>query len=188
MIISVNDQLEELPARIFNLLSLAVSHKEHPLRFAVLSTVVENLPKSRYVVLRDITQDDQLIFFTDSRSEKVRQLALNPGSSIVFFDSVEQLQISLTATVTMHQNDDKAEAYRSQLSDFQKKSYTSVYSPGSLLDHPVKAHEWNLENDYFMVLECKPIEMEILQINGYAHIRARFTNKKGIWTGNWISP
>src|SRR5689334_20765062 len=49
----------------------------------VLSTVADGAPSSRTVLLKGI-EEDGLVFFTNYHSRKGRELAANPGCSLLF--------------------------------------------------------------------------------------------------------
>ncbi|HEX4508590.1 MAG TPA: pyridoxamine 5'-phosphate oxidase family protein, partial [Burkholderiaceae bacterium] len=61
----------------------------HDWRIAVLATVDDDgKPDARNVVLREVEADErQLIFYTDARSPKVRQIAAAPEGTLIFWSA-----------------------------------------------------------------------------------------------------
>ena len=70
-IILPNSKLDEIPSLIFSELRKGTFKKKHPFKNVVLTTVNEKIPKSRWVVFRKLTLQQNLLIYTDSRSEKI---------------------------------------------------------------------------------------------------------------------
>ena len=70
-IILPNNTLREIPDIIFSELRKVVSRKKHPFKNVVLTTVNDQTPLSRWVVFRKLTLEQNLLVFTDARSEKI---------------------------------------------------------------------------------------------------------------------
>ena len=66
-IILPNSKLDEIPSLIFSELRKGTFKKKHPFKNVVLTTVNEKTPKSRWVVFRKLTLQQNLLIYTDSR-------------------------------------------------------------------------------------------------------------------------
>ena len=58
----------------------------------VLTTVNEKTPMSRWVVFRKLTLENNLLIYTDSRSEKIKTLRKNSNCGILFYNNKQGLQ------------------------------------------------------------------------------------------------
>ena len=67
----------------------SIKDKNYPFRTFVLSTIQDNEPKSRNVILRDF-DPNKIIFtiYTDSRSNKIQNLNKSSSAQLLFYDSV----------------------------------------------------------------------------------------------------
>lgn len=62
--------------------------------YAVLSTVSEGVPRSRVVAIREM-KDDNLFFFTSTKTRKVAELLKNPAATINFLFTLQERQVVL---------------------------------------------------------------------------------------------
>src|SRR5215470_3091047 len=59
---------------------------QHEWRVAVLATVDDGLPDARNIVVREIdARERRLVFYTDARSPKVRQIEATPQGTLMFW-------------------------------------------------------------------------------------------------------
>lgn len=88
-------KLAEIENHVWQVLTAATNDRQHALRYLTLATVTpENKPRARLLVLRDVqTEPRQIIFHTDIRSDKWRELCFNPSSSVIGFDPQSETQI-----------------------------------------------------------------------------------------------
>ena len=174
---------------IKNRLHTAVTQSEDPFRLAVLSTVTNDQPTSRYVVLRNVKSNFDLFFYTDLRSSKVSDLKKNPKVSLLLFDPNDKIQITIKGNAHVHHRDDVARQNWQGIPAGLRKPYASIISPGTEFGRPQEAHVWPEEigDDHFTVVRVIPGSMEVLEINGLSHFRARFTKQRE-WRGTWLAP
>ncbi len=167
----------------------AIKNPEDPLRLAIVSTAAEDQPRSRYVVLRHMDDNLDLYFFTDFRSSKILQLTVNSRVGVLLFDPVEKIQIIIEGQARVHHQDDLTKRFWSDIPPALRKPYASRVPPGTELSQPEKAHNWprSINDENFAVVRVTPKNLEVLQINGLAHYRARFTIHP-CWEASWIAP
>jgi len=156
-------------------------------RYAVLSTMNGQQPRSRYVVMRDVDLSFHITIFTDARSAKVEELHANPQCSLLFFNNEEGLQLRLEGEMELHQSDELTNRYWKKVTDQNSYSYRSILAPGTEIETPANGHEWSTAK-YFCVLRFIPATMDILQLDGREHIRARFIRAESGWKGTWTVP
>lgn len=165
--------------------------KRHPFRFVVLSTLGGDGVDSRYVVLRSIDEALHFFIFTDSRSEKIKELKANPHASLLFYHSQKRVQVRVQVNSVIHQQNETVKYRWESVQGEARKAYQSILSPGIPIEDPEDAFSWN-ENladfSFFSVIELIPTSIELLQLNGLEHLRIRFTYFDGDWTGQWLAP
>jgi len=97
--------INSMPANPFELLGLWISEADgmgitepHAM---VLSTADETgRPSSRVVLLKEITADDRLVFFTNYESRKGKELAENPYAALNFFWREAERQVRIEGIVS----------------------------------------------------------------------------------------
>ena len=82
-----NNKLDEIPRIIFSELGKGASKKKHPFKNVVLTTVNEKIPMSRWVVFRKLTSEQNLLIYTDSRTEKIKDLRKNSNCGLLFYNN-----------------------------------------------------------------------------------------------------
>ena len=183
-------KLEEIPSIVFSELRKGVSRKKHPFKNVVLSTVNGKLPISRWVVFRKLTLDENLLIYTDSRSEKIKNLRKNPNSSLLFYNNKQGLQIYFSTISTIHQNNELTKKYWPGIVGNSSENYTTKYPPSSQINNIDEGQkiDKDLNDKHFSIIELRPINMSILQLSRAGHIRASFSKINNGWEGSFIVP
>ena len=189
-IILPNSKLEEIPSLIFSELRKGTFKKKHPFKNVVLTTVNEKTPKSRWVVFRKLTLEQNLLIYTDSRSEKIEDLRENYNSGLLFYNSKQGLQIYFNTVSTIHQNNELTKKYWQGIVGNSSENYTTILPPSTPINTIHEGHktEKNLSDKYFSIIEFSPINMNVLQLSRDGHIRANFNKVNNEWEGSFIVP
>jgi hypothetical protein len=92
--------------------------------------------------------------------------------------------------MALHRDNDMSRKQWRDVQGVGKRAYISTLEPGTEIGNPREAHHWSPEwgDRYFTVLEFKPIEFDVLQLNQTEHLRIRFRKKESEWTKTWIAP
>jgi len=164
--------------------------KKHPFRFLTLSTYGDQGVQARWVVLRKVTKDLRFLIYTDSRTQKVRALQAHPQAQLLFYHERKKVQVRCMGEIALHRDDEISRKQWSHVQGAGKRAYTPNLAPGTEIQHPKEAHSWSTEWDdrYFTVLEFRPEEFDVLQLNQTEHLRIRFRKKETEWTKTWIAP
>ncbi len=169
-------------------LQKGVHKKGHPFRYLTMGTVaVSGDAELRTVVLRQVTDDFKLRIYTDSRSDKVRQLLHNPKATLLFYHSKKLLQLTLKGTITIITDPEELKRYYSGVQPSSRKDYTTVKAPGTEISNPDEVSYLDATN-YFTILEFNPEQLEYLQLKRPNHIRIRFDNQDEQWSGQFLNP
>lgn len=189
-IILPNHKLEEIPSIVFSELRNGISRKKHPFKNVVLTTVNEKTPMSRWVVFRKLTLENNLLIYTDSRSEKIKNLRKNPNCGLLFYNNRQGLQIYFNAVSTIHQKNELTKKYWQGIVGKSSENYTTVNPPGSPINSIDKGHitDKDLNDKYFSIIEFIPVNMKILQLSRDGHIRVNFVKINNEWEGSFIVP
>ena len=189
-IILPDNTLEEIPSIVFSELRKSAFRKKHPFKNVVLTTVNEQTPISRWVVFRKLTLKQHFFIYTDSRSEKIKNLRKNPNCGLLFYNNKQGLQIYFNTVSTIHQKNELTKKYWQGIAGTSSENYTTLYPPGSLINSIDKGHkiDKSLKDKHFSIIEFDPVKMSILQLNRDGHIRANFVKINSVWKGSFIVP
>ena len=189
-IILPDNTLEEIPSIVFSELRKAASRKKHPFKNVVLTTVNEQTPISRWVVFRKITLEQNLLVYTDSRSEKIKNLRKNHNCGLLFYNSKQGLQIYFNTIPTIHQKNELTKKYWQGIVGTSSENYTTMHPPGSIINSIDEGHkiDKSLSDKHFSIIEFEPVKMSILQLSRDGHIRANFCKINHSWKGSFTVP
>lgn len=173
-----NDALAAIYKDIKGELVRASVDPKHPCRYLSLSTVgTTGLPESRYIVLRKfLPESSQLIFFTDHRSKKVKELQGNNSATVLGYHPRQKYQLRLKGTCDIdHDNDLAAQYYQREVR--QTKDYNSRYAPGTPVSFWQEGDEQKdeINEEHFSIITFKIKEIDLLKLDGKnGHQRARY--------------
>jgi pyridoxine/pyridoxamine 5'-phosphate oxidase len=156
---------------------------------SVATKALEGNPVQRTVVLREVTPDYRLLFFTDFRSRKVLQIRHSPELNLLFYDHEYRIQLLVNGKAILHMNDEKSRKQWNDSGSKNSESYASVKAPGVTLSKPEEAFEYHdpaIEN--FCVVEVKPYQMEFLQLRKEGHLRSSWPIGNNQDAKHWIAP
>ena len=185
-----NNKLDEIPRIIFSELVKGASKKKHPFKNVVLTTVNEKTPMSRWVVFRKLTPEQNLLIYTDSRTEKIKDLRKNSNCGLLFYNNKQGLQIYFNTLSTIHQNNELTKKYWQGIVGTSSENYTTIYPPSTPINNIGEGHKTDkdLNNNHFSIIELCPFNMSILQLSRNGHIRANFSKINNKWEGSFIVP
>lgn len=169
-------------------------------RYITVCNFADNYPNAYTVVLRDVLPDnDQIVFHTDVRSEKVDEIKSNPNLTVVYYDDADHIQVVLKAEATIHYQDDIAKQHWQQSGFKSRRNYLTQQAPSSPLNEEGSGLEYLGEQNFdssdpagyenFAVVMLDITALEYLQLNKEGNRRARFRNEqRSGWIGEWITP
>ena len=160
----------------------------HPFRFFTLATVgLDQVARLRTVVLRHVSEDLKLTFYTDRRSKKITHIKENKRVSLLMYHPTKMFQIKILGTATYKDDEDTKKKYYEQLDPKAKRQYTTSRSPGSNLIHPDHLEYLNEEN-HFCTVEITPYKIEFLKLSQPHHTRVRFSKVGAEWESEYLVP
>ncbi len=180
--------LRDLLNEAWGTLGKALTEKDHPFKHCSLGTQNEETGvRQRILILRGITASKNLLFYTDLRANKIKQLRENPKSSALFYDPKNKLQVIFNGLVSIHTDNELWESNRNKIDGNAVNNYNSFMPPGKPIKDPFTIKRTT--KIHFGVLEFEPHRMEILKLrNDYNHLRARFRLVDEEWKKTYLVP
>ena len=187
------DKKQDILEKIWSELKDSLIISGHPFHIFSLSTINNNFPDSRNVVLRSINKDKSYItFHTDKRSNKIIQIKDNNNVCCLFYDKTNKIQLKIYGKISIVEDKQIIFDTWSKSKDMSKVCYLNKFSPGT----PMKdSKEYILERDNislnegiknFCILKINISIIDWLNLNHKGHERLLIdiiNNKK-----EWIAP
>ncbi len=169
-------------------LQKGVHKKGHPFRYCTMATVgLENMPRLRTVVLRKVSENSKLTFYTDRRSKKILHIKENNKVSLLFYNSKKLLQIKVEGLASIISDRALLQKYWSGVQPNSRKDYTANSAPGSSISNPDTV-EYLDEDNHFCMVEIEAFRIEYLKLRRPNHLRIRFSKIGGEWNGEFLVP
>jgi hypothetical protein len=161
----------------------AASEPPHEWRVAVLATVDDGQADARSIVLREVdAAERRLVFYTDARSPKVRQIEASPQGTLIFYSRELGWQLRMQVRLAVETD---GLAVSSRWAKLQTSAgamdYLAAAAPGSQLDAPladlgVRGH--------FAMIEAMAETVDWLELHADGHRRALL----GAGGSRWVQP
>ena len=190
-------------------LQAGVQLSKHPYHLGTFGTINSKPPQGnlpiadlRTVVLRVAEPDSKtLMFHTDWRSDKIKQLQTNPSGCWVFYDAQDKIQLRLEGATSVHFDDPIAAERWSKVEAYSRRCYGVTPKPGTLLPEPgsgipepyiraapplEKTEDWY---SHFAVVKTVVQRMDWLFLRSAGHQRAQFIySQDGSFKSSWAIP
>ena len=197
--------LAALQHQIHHALAAAPTNPSDPLRTAAFVTSSDRgapaQPTARTVVLRRADADlRQLIFHTDARSPKLREIENHSAVAWLFHDPAAQIQIRAEGTARRAPTDELVRAAWDATPLANRSNYCTPLPPGAPLTDPAAARpaawqhreptlaETEIGWPNFAVLITTITRLEWLRLHPQGARRARFDWTGTAWTAHWLVP
>lgn len=160
----------------------------HPFRYCTMGTVgSEKSLRMRTVVLRRVTENLGLIFYTDNRTKKIDHIKENAAVSLLFYHPKKLLQLKVTGKAKIITDEKTLQKYWSGVQPSSRKDYTTVLAPGTEITNP-DAVAYLEEKAHFCILEITPFSIEYLKLKRPNHLRVLYTLEEDRWSGTFLVP
>ncbi|OAV45344.1 hypothetical protein [Lewinella sp. 4G2] len=206
----MQESTSELWNLAWQLLQRGSADKKHRFSTATISTdhsytlpdgIRVSAPRSRTVVLRKVDRTaGVLTAYTDHRSFKVDDLRQrSPYLSWCFWDPRSSVQVTALGEVTILDGPIARQRYLS-LPKHSRKAYATRSAPGRIItDTPddlpkdwdkLSQEETNYAAENFVILECRLLTVDVLQLgrNGHQRLRAQCIPGDDNWRLEAIVP
>lgn len=174
-------------SEIHSALQASLSDRSHPFRhFCLATSNRQGYPTQRTVILRSVSPDLELSFYTDSRSEKVGQIRENPRVSLLFYHPQDLWQLRIQGHAAIQEIDQSLPIWES-LPKESRKNYRSIPPPGSSIAAYDEV-QYLSDTTYFCRVEIRSIKVESLQLNYTPHKRRLLWKEKSQWKETYLVP
>lgn len=189
-------ELEDIEQRIWSELELAVGApradgEAHDWRTVVLATVDGQVPDARTLVLREVdARERQLVFYTDARSPKVRQIEQSPVGALMCWSRSMDWQLRMQVRLHVQTSGLAVSSRWARLQSTQRAmDYLSHHPPGHRLTGPAAAPQALPTPDlgsrsWFAMITALVEEIDWLELHPDGHRRAMFAHG----TAHWVQP
>jgi len=179
---------EKIFDAIKNEFKISLNRKNHPYKLATLGTVgLDHMARLRTIVVRDISKDLTVIFYTDKRSKKVTHIQENNKVSLLFYHPEKSTQLKIEGIATLIKNPDILEEHWSNISERSKKDYITSKAPGTEITG-TETIEYINESHHFCMIAIAPKKIEYLKLNADKHLRIRYSLSHQNWNGIFLVP
>lgn len=175
--------LEKIKYELIN----GYSKKRHPFRYFTLATIQHNKPTQRTVVLRKLLDNYTLLFYTDSRTDKIKDLKNNPAFSALFYHPKQLFQLRFMGNAKIVTDKNQLLDYWKRIPENSRKDYITQKAPSTKIDNPDHI-SYLAEKNYFTAIQLIPDTIEFLQLKRPNHLRILYTKKDDIWVGEFLVP
>ncbi|MEM0995268.1 MAG: pyridoxamine 5'-phosphate oxidase family protein, partial [Bacteroidota bacterium] len=140
-----------------------------------------------------------LVIYTDSRTQKVKDIQQISQVSLVFWDKGKSTQIRASGKATLHHEDTLAKQYWDKIPAKNRRDYATRQAPGSERDETSylpdywQAEELDKEKTeahfkHFVVLSLVVSQIDYLRLSRDGHSRAKLVWEAEEWQGNLVVP
>lgn len=192
-----NKSFEEIYNHILGEIQCGTVNRKHPFHLCFLSTInnLTGFPDSRTVVLRKIDRDSfTLRVHTDSRSEKIHHIKSCQNTHLLFYNQKAKLQVRIRSIGKEVEDEQLKKEVWSQAQEISQRCYYVPHSPSTEINTPflnseIDSTDQNLGFKVFSILEFKPFELDILELNYEGHLRASLkVNDGNLEKAVWLMP
>ena len=165
-------------------LGLAATQRGHAFRRMALATVDGDSADLRTVLLREVQADARrLVFFTDARSAKVRQIQTQPAATLMVWCECLSWQLRLRVRLAVETSGPAVSSRWARLKMTPAaQDYLSPLAPGTPVDGTL--HQ-GASREQFAVVSAQVQAIDWLELHADGHRRASFD---GAGHGQWLVP
>ena len=188
---------KEILDKIWDELTLGLNSGRHPFHIFSVSTVKNNKPDSRTVVLRAVEKENKSIsFHTDLRSKKVLQIKESENICALFYDKDSKIQLRIYGSASKETNSLLIKEKWNSSKEMSKLCYLNKISPGEVIneskDYLYGKEELNnieLGIKNFSIINIKISQIDWLSLNHEGHQRMliNYTSNNKI-EFDWVAP
>ena len=179
-------------------INLGIQKAKHNYHSFVLSTISNNSPDSRTVILRAFEEDKPAIWFhSDKRSKKILHLKKNKKVSALFYDKSRKVQLRISGLAKIDDNFKNNKRIWEAMRPESKICYMGPYAPSQRINqfepnileksaHNLNEEDENLGLSRFCRIGIKINKIDWLKLDYKGHQRLEFEFGKEI-KAQWIA-
>ena len=179
-------------------INLGIQKAKHDYHSFVFSTVSNNSPDSRTVILRDFDEHKPAIWFhSDKRSKKILHLEENKKVSALFYDKSRKVQLRINGNADIEEDIEHNKKIWDSMRPGSKLCYMGPYAPSQKINQfepntlNKSAHDLDKEDEHlglsrFCRIRITIKKLDWLKLDYKGHQRLEFKFGKKIKT-QWIA-
>ncbi len=179
------ETLAQIELAIWQDLSRAVADRHHPWRTPSLLTTDLGQPDGRVVVLRGVdVQARTLVFYTDARTPKVRQIKAQPGGMLLFWNPRRSWQLRARCSLGMQTSGPQVDAAWDKVKNSRAAGdYLSALVPGQTLagEPPAATAQAPATPHHLAIISAQLDSLDWLELAPAGHRRAGFSSAGAVW-------
>ena len=168
--------------------------RRHPWRVVSFCTQSEeDGPQARSVILRQAKTDERLLlFYTDARTRKLRDLAACPRVALLMWDGPHRRQLRLWGSARRLEDQQAVDLHWARVPEAGQRDYATVLPPGTPLPQG-EGSDADLSpavaRSQFVVLAVEVDRMEWLELRREGHRRTALNwGPEGAWSAQSLVP
>ncbi|MBT3520575.1 MAG: hypothetical protein HOA86_02450 [Gammaproteobacteria bacterium] len=188
---------ETILDQIWDELEASLEVGGHPFHIFSISTIFNNKPDSRNVVLRNVNRNNKSVtFHTDTRSNKISQIKNDNNVCALFYDSAKKIQIRAYGSISIETDELLIKDRWKQSKKMSKLCYLHKSAPGKKIDNAkdylydeddLQDIEVGIKNFSVINIKFNKIDWLNLSHKGHERIIINFTNGDNI-KFEWVAP
>ena len=188
---------KEILDKIWDELTLGLNSGKHPFHIFSVSTVKNNKPDSRTVVLRAVEKENKSIsFHTDLRSKKFLQIKESENICALFYDKDSKIQLRIYGSASKETDSLIIKEKWNSSKEMSKLCYLNKIPPSEVIneskDYLYGKEELNnieLGIKNFSIINIKISQIDWLSLNHEGHQRMliNYTSNNKI-EFDWVAP
>ncbi len=169
---------------IWRELSRSTIDRRHEFRRLVLATSSNGDIRQRIVILRKVIKDVGFVFYTDTRSQKVKDIDIDNHVSVLAYSHKLKMQLSCSGWVEKYED---ASMNPSAWDLRSLKDYTTILAPGAYIELNEDV-QYDHDRVHFTSYKINLNVIEYLQLSHESHVRLQFKKKDDVWYTQRLVP
>ncbi len=187
-----SNNLEDIEKLIWDLFHQGTKNRKSSFHYPTIATKGVKTFNLRTVILRKVVREKRIItFYTDFRSNKVKELKHNKQLALHIYDKKNNIQIQAEGASKIINKKKINQEIWDLLPNYSKAIYLSKKAPGSKIKYEKEALEYldyakGYEN--FTIVKAKIRKIIFLQLNKEINRKALFKYERNKKACSWVIP
>ena len=195
------NNLDKVNEKIWEMLNSGLKNRDAPFHIPVFICGNKDKFDGRIIVLRGVDEKEKKLWFhSDIRSNKVKDLKINPKATLLFYDKNEKIQLRIAGICKINYQNSFTESSWKKTVHMSRQCYLGDKPPGLDFPTPTSGLTQDVDNlryskeesevgyKNFCVIETYIKSIEWLYLAAKGHRRAYFTLNKKQLEKKWLIP
>ena len=195
------NNLDKVNQKIWEMLNSGLKNRDAPFHIPVFICGNKEKFDGRIIVLRGVDDKEKKLWFhSDIRSNKVKDLKVNPKATLLFYDKKEKIQLRISGICKINYQNSFTEASWEKTVHMSRQCYLGDKAPGLDFTSPTSGLTPDVDNlkyskeesevgyKNFCVIETYIKSIEWLYLAAKGHRRAYFFLNKKQLEKKWLIP